>query len=177
MSISVYDINSWVNGNTYNVNDIVSYGGKNYYALSNNFVDGARDTPNNSLNWGGMLIDINGENKPNFVWTPSYGRDVKSTPRIKMIQFGEGYSQRFKDSINNNLITLDLSFENRDINEATAISYFLRARQGYESFIYKPAAPYNSVNFNFRFICKTFSDIYTFYNNFGIKTTFEQVAV
>lgn len=53
-------------------------------------------------------------------------------------QFGDGYSQRVADGINNNPLTWDVSIQYRTTAEADDIDVFLTARGGIESFDWTP---------------------------------------
>lgn len=74
-----------------------------------------------------------------FTWTPSIGgADVSYQPRIKSIQFGDGYEQRAGDGINNNLQVWALSFNNRTTTVADAIIAFLNGKGGVTKFTFTP---------------------------------------
>ena len=90
-----------------------------------------------------------------------------------MIKFGDGYEQKYKDGISNKLLDIDYSFEKRDLNEASAILHFLEERNGIETFLFQPHAPFRKQK---RFICRSWSDSFIFYNNYSIRAKFEEVA-
>lgn len=56
-------------------------------------------------------------------------------PKVKRVQFGDGYEQRSKDGINADLKTYSLKFVKRDI-EINDIERFLEEKGGVESFLY-----------------------------------------
>ena len=62
-----------------------------------------------------------------FTYTPDFGANKKLMPRIKSINFGDGYEQRYNDGLNTNPQTWMLSFSNRTDIEAEAIDDFLAA--------------------------------------------------
>jgi phage-related protein len=119
-----------------------------------------------------MIIDSNGRSKPHFVWQPNYPLNIDHTPRVKSIRFGDGYEQRLEDGINNTLLNLDLSFDNKSIDEYTAILHFLIKRKGTEYFVFTMPSPYNT---NKRFVCRSWNDSFISFNNNSIKTRFEEV--
>ncbi len=57
-------------------------------------------------------------------------------PRVKVIKFGDGYEQRFKDGINNQLKRYQLNFVEK-METGKAIDEFLRARGAVESFTWQ----------------------------------------
>ena len=93
-------------------------------------------------------------------------------PRTKNIKFGDGYEQRFKDGINNDLLSLSLNFDGRDLLEAKAILHFLESKNGAESFFFRPPSPYDALR---KFTSSEFSSSIIFKNNINITATFKQV--
>ncbi|NAU78407.1 phage tail protein, partial [Klebsiella pneumoniae] len=45
-----------------------------------------------------------------FKWRPETAYQVGNEPKVKVAKFGNGYEQRVKDGINNQLKTYQLSF-------------------------------------------------------------------
>ncbi len=187
MSLSIYDIDAWQNSPnssnliTYKKNSVVSNGSYYYYALKthtsplfNTFDQNYYLNNNFGGIWGGISTDDFGNVKPTFVWSPSYGSNIPNTPRVKTIQFGDGYIQRVKDGINNNLLRFDLTFDGRDADELRAIAHFLYAREGVSSFLWVPPAPYNKTKY---FVCAEWTPGLIFYDNSTIKATFVEVPV
>ena len=54
------------------------------------------------------------------------------------IGLGAGYTQIYRDGINNNLLSLDLQFNNRTDSEARAILHFLEQHYGAIPFQFNP---------------------------------------
>ena len=173
MSLSIYSIPDWEASTNYKVNDIVKNGSFFYYALINHTSTASFASDLSSLYWGGVTPDDNGISKPHFIWVPSYGSNVNNQPKVKTMQFGDGFQQRVRDGISNILIKIDLSFESRSYEEATAILHFLFAREGVESFMFTPPQPYNRKK---RFVCNSWEDVRTFYNSLTIRAQFEEVV-
>ncbi|MBI6547274.1 phage tail protein [Xenorhabdus lircayensis] len=71
--------------------------------------------------------------KPEFKWRPQDNYEISHEPRVKVIKFGDGYEQRFKDGINNQLKRYQLNFIEK-AETGKAIDEFLRARGAVESF-------------------------------------------
>ncbi|NTX07050.1 phage tail protein [Myxococcus sp. CA040A] len=69
-----------------------------------------------------------------FPFTPDYGAQQQTQPRILKAQFGDGYAQRSEDGMRTVLPRWALQFNARRKKEADAIEAFLQARKGVESF-------------------------------------------
>lgn len=172
---SIFDTNLYAAGTTYAKNAIVKYNtdGLFYYSLQNGNVG---NTPGlNSSFWGGRSLDpISNQNKPEFIWKSSYGSSVEINPKTVITQFGDGYNQRMKDGVNNQLMNLSLNFNGRGLDEMTAMVHFLYNRQGVEYFLFTPPPPFNKKK---RFICRGIPTNLNFYQNNDLKVIFEEVAV
>ncbi|MBZ4373247.1 phage tail protein [Corallococcus sp. AS-1-6] len=69
-----------------------------------------------------------------FLFTPDYGAQADSVPRVRKAQFGEGYTQRSADGLNPVLRRWALQFSNLSKVDADGLEAFLRARAGVEAF-------------------------------------------
>ena len=106
---SIYDtIAVWVEG------DFVKNDIREYPANSNQYWYSLKDDTGNapptvgSVQWGGRTTFAiqsasNTTNVPEFIWTPSYNESAEISPRVLAVRFGDGYTQRTPDGINNNL--------------------------------------------------------------------------
>lgn len=169
MSLSIYSISTWSNSTTYNIHDIVKYNSLFYYAKMGNNLN---KIPNeNSVFWGGTKV-YNGIIKPHFIFTPSYNHSVNIEPRVRNVQFGDGYEQSIPDGINNTLMVLEVNFDLRSEHEARAINHFLEKRRGSESFVFTPTPPYNLEKL---FKCRGWSSNFVFYDNYSIRCRFDEV--
>jgi len=174
---SIYNTPAWVTDGsiTYETHEVVKdSSGKIWYATSSN--DSTVAPAPDSEFWGGYInITIDGATtvEPLFLWSPSYNVSTSHQPKIKSIQFGDGYEQRIKHGINNNKLDLNLSFEGRSELEATAILHFLSAREGYQYFYFKPPAPYSRIK---KFVCKTFNSTFVFADNYNVQANFLEVS-
>jgi phage-related protein len=171
---SIYNTAGFVGGTTYKKNAVVTSGGKNWYALQEHSNGTAPAI--GSLFWNGNInITIDGTTtvNPYFFWAPSYNVQVSHSPRIKSLQFGDGYEQRMKDGINNNPLNLSLSFESRTETEAAAILHFLHSREGFGTFYFKVPPPYSLIK---KFVCKTFSSNFVFADNYTVQCSFLEIS-
>lgn len=174
MSQNIYSIDDWVASTSYVKNAIVKNGNYYYYALTNHTSSSSFETDLAAGNlWGGRITD-NGENKPHFIWKCAPGLSVDNEPKIKKIQFGDGYSQKLNDGINNILPSINLTFENIDTEEVTAILHFLESRAGSESFVFLAPAPRGTLG---RWTCERWTDTLDFYNNYTIQAKFDRSVV
>ncbi len=182
--MNIFSISSWSSSSSYLKNEIVTITDNgiitHWYATVDNAVNGGDRPALSNPNWGGRVaVDgLSLTNYPNgmpkFIWAPNYNTTKKIDAKVKQVQFGDGYRQILADGINNTLLQIDLVFEGRDIYEAAAILHFFVAREGGETFIYTPPSPYAATK---RWKVLSWSDNQPFYDNFAIRTTFEEVLV
>jgi len=105
-----------------------------------------------------------------FSYSPSYAITEQSEPRVRTVQYGDGYSQRLRYGLNTDPKTWQLRFEVRTDTETTAITDFLEARAGAESFDWTP--PRGSAG---KYICQQWNVEMINYNNNIITATFVEV--
>jgi len=174
--MSIYSTDYWQSEYDYVVNDIVHGGSVSpyyFYCLKNHHSQTADiNSDFNNGYWGGITWNQNTV-YPQFFWLPSYGLTVRQEPKVKVIKFGDGYEQRVPDGVNYSLLTLDYSFDNRNLKETSAILHFLLQRNGSESFMYTPLSPYDTQKL---FVCRTWDHTQNFIDNFSIKARFEEVS-
>lgn len=175
MSVSIFNVPAWANNTAYKKDDIVSYNGYYYYAGLDHQSHVSQTFPQTYTPelWKGITQDDFGVTTPFFEWVPSYGSEIISTPKIKVIKFGDSYEQRAPDGINTKMLSITLQFDKRTKDEVTAIAHFLDLRGASESFIYIPRPPYSTRK---RFVCRSWASSSTFYNNARITARFEEVS-
>ena len=103
---------------------------------------------------------------------PSYGSRKISEPKIRIAQFGSGYSQRSTLGINQNLKQYQFDWNNISETQADEIETFLDARAGVEHFDYTPAGESASK----KFICRNWQKTIPYLNRASISAVFEEVA-
>tara|TARA_Y100000310_G_scaffold343989_2_gene454399 strand:- start:250 stop:810 length:561 start_codon:yes stop_codon:yes gene_type:complete len=183
---SIYDSTNWSAGSGTNsapytswvIGQIVLHGEKYYYCTQahTNVSGGIRTPVADSDYWGGYKsVNIGGVNKPvpHFYWVPSYAPSISSDPKVRSIRFGDGYEQRTPEGINNNLLSISLSFDNRKETEVTEMAHFLHIRKAYEAFAFLPPKPYSTMK---RFVCRKWDVSVEFEGTYSLKATFEEVA-
>lgn len=107
---------------------------------------------------------------PTFTYTPSYGAALKTQPRVRKAQFGDGYSQRVADGINNAPRVWSLTFGKRTAADIDAIEAFLVTQAGTAYFTWTP--PRGAVG---KWICTTWDRGVDDVNNERLSATFEEV--
>ena len=104
-----------------------------------------------------------------FTFSPSYSVSQTVTPRVKSIQFGDGYMQRVADGINTQPRQWSLVFNGNEA-EITAIENFLIAENGVSSFTWTPPTGAQG-----NFICQSWSRTFSDFNNESLSATFVEV--
>jgi phage-related protein len=164
----------------YEKNDVVFYTGNNeyYYCASGDGQSQGLPPVEMHEEWSrenGNFSHINtGQWTRDFFWKPSIGLNVSQKPRLSEINLGAGYTQIYQDGINDNLLTLDLQFNNRSDSEAYAILHFLEQRCGYIPFMFSAPAPYEAPH---NFVCEEWLHTYNYKNNHSIQATFKQYPI
>jgi|TARA_B100000073_G_C23356568_1_gene421058 phage-related protein len=101
---------------------------------------------------------------------PTYGVQKSSQPKVRIAQFGSGYSQRTVFGLNQNPKVYNLTFEVSE-TDADTIEDFLDARGGAERFNFTPPGEASSG----KYICREWSKTIPYLNRATIQATFEQV--
>lgn len=166
----LFNISAWVGTTFYKKNAIVLNNNLYYYSLVDHTSGGNFNTDLTNGKWGGVL-SYNGEQKPFFFWKPSYNYRIPIKPDVQSIRFGDGYVQDVSNNISNIILRLELQFNDRDLDELTAILHFLHVRRGVERFLYIPPAPYNVVK---KFVCQEFDSGQEFYDKYPLNVVFEE---
>ncbi|OCG08854.1 hypothetical protein A9G13_01985 [Gilliamella sp. wkB178] len=71
-----------------------------------------------------------------FNWDVAPGINEKAEPKVKIIKLGDGYEQRTKDGINNDLRSYSVTLT-VPIDEAPPIDDFLTRHGGVKAFLWK----------------------------------------
>jgi len=101
---------------------------------------------------------------------PTYGAQKTSQPKVRQVQFGDGYVQRLTFGLNQDPKVWNLTFEVSE-TDADTIETFLDARGGSESFTWSP--PDESASY--KWICLNWSKTIPYLNRATIQATFQEV--
>ena len=103
---------------------------------------------------------------------PTYGLTKTSKPKIRIAEFGSGYSQRSTFGINQNLKVYQLRWQNISETQADEIEDFLDGQAGVSSFTYTPPGESASK----KLICRDWNKTIPYLNRATINATFAEVA-
>tara|TARA_R110000787_G_scaffold90044_2_gene190500 strand:+ start:480 stop:821 length:342 start_codon:yes stop_codon:yes gene_type:complete len=103
--------------------------------------------------------------------SPDYGASKQAQPKVRIAEFGSGYSQRTVFGINQDPKGWSLTWKYLEATDADTIEDFLEARGGQESFDWSPPDEASS----YKWICSQWSKALPVGLRFTITATFEQV--
>ena len=103
--------------------------------------------------------------------TPDFSLTKKSEPRVRSVQYGDGYQQRIRYGLNTNPKSWDLKWTAKSNADADAIEAFFDARAGVEAFDWTPPAGGNSG----KYLCPNWNRELQYANINIITATFIQV--
>lgn len=78
-----------------------------------------------------------------FEWIPSYSSRGTRKMAVSEVKFGDGYTQRTTETINNNSLVFQLTFNKTRSADYLAMDAFIASLGGTQPFIWNPPAPYN----------------------------------
>jgi phage-related protein len=159
-------------------NDIIKYKNVFWYCIKDHFKSAQSEPGTDSGNeyWGGIIKLSNNLPVAKFLWIPSYTSTVQHKPSVTTIRFGNGYEQRISKSINPDLKTLQLNFDQRTSREARAIIHFLKERSGTQAFAYNPGDIYAEQSYRTKYVCREWETSFTFKENYSVRAKFEEVS-
>lgn len=108
--------------------------------------------------------------KETFHFTTRFDWDFSTQPEINEVGYGDGYSQRSPNGLNNVLNTYNLSFQGKREDCDDIVSFF-RRHGGYKSFYWYAPDQYRDI----LVVCKSWSQKGNG-NNSSVTYTFEQVV-
>lgn len=110
-----------------------------------------------------------------FFFAPSYSTNLESKQSVMTAQFGDGYSQRQKMNLNNNVQTWKIAFNERSDKEAKAIFNYIEDYGGSSSI--KLLIPVNKLqnNPNLKYVVKDPQLTTTYFDLNNISVTATQV--
>ena len=105
------------------------------------------------------------------ITNPVYNTRINALPKVNVISFGDGFEQRLTEGLNQNPLTVNLSFELSQIDADTAIA-FLNARvEDGASFDYTLPSETSTR----KFVCTSFPRSIPFLNRVTLSCTFREV--
>ncbi|WP_198199768.1 MULTISPECIES: phage tail protein [unclassified Gilliamella] len=114
---------------------------------------------------------MSGENMETFNWEVAPSMSVIAEPKVKIIKFGDGYEQRIKDGINNDLRTYSVTL-NVHRDDAPVIDAFLTRQGGVHAFKWREPNTNRLITVK----CPSWSTNVK-NTSVSITTTFEEVIV
>lgn len=76
--------------------------------------------------------------RPVFDWAESPGTKLREAPRVRAMQFGDGYSQRQPDGLNGIAQEWDVVFRAVSLDAGNELIAFLRTQAGVTAFTWAP---------------------------------------
>ena len=105
------------------------------------------------------------------ITNPIYNTRIDARPKVNVISFGDGFEQRLTEGLNQNPLSVNLTFELSQTDADTAIS-FLNARvEDGASFDYTLPSETSSR----KFVCTSFPRSIPFLNRVTLSCTFREV--
>jgi len=102
---------------------------------------------------------------------PNYGATKQSQPKVRNVQFGDGFSQRLRYGLNQDAKVWDLTWEHISEADSDTIEAFLEARGGAEDFDWSPPDETET----YKWICQRWSKRLTASGLNSLTATFQQV--
>lgn len=105
-----------------------------------------------------------------FSYVPDFDASESQRPRVRRVQFGDGYETRLAFGLNTQPSEWRLTFKNRTDTERNNITAFLEARGAVESFDWTPPGGTAA-----KWVCDEWSTTLVAANINSIQATFRQV--
>ena len=113
---------------------------------------------------------MSGENMETFHWRPQNSSTTSVSPKVKVIKFGDGYEQRIRDGINNDLRSYNVTFVGLS-EDISLIDDFLSRHNAVKAFLWREP----NTNKTIKGVCRSWTST----PNSAAKTisaTFEEVV-
>lgn len=108
-----------------------------------------------------------------FDWATTVGAALEREPRIRKIDFGDGYAQRSRNGLNCLMQRWSLGFNSISNETKTMIDAFLSARGGVESFDWTPPGELVA----HKYVCEKWSITAEDTLRWAIRAEFQQVPM
>ena len=121
--------------------------------------------------------DLNGT-----VRVPDKGMTLATTPKVRIANFGDGYSQRTSFGINSLAQSFNVTFNDRTKAEIDAIVSFLNEKEGVESFDFTfpfkgdgVVSNEDETELTIRVYCSTWQQSFSYDDFYSLSATFIRV--
>ena len=105
---------------------------------------------------------------------PSYGAQKTSAPKVHVVQFGDGYSQRLRFGLNQNPKVWNLRWNNLPEADSDTLEAFFNARaDDGASFDWEPLD--ESAGTTYKFVCMRWSKNISYRGRASVQAPFRQV--
>ena len=105
------------------------------------------------------------------ITNPSYGTRIESNPAVNVLSFGDGFEQRLTEGLNQNPLSVNLTFELSQSDADTAISFLNSRVDDGASFDYTLPSETSSR----KFVCTSFPRSIPFLNRVRLSCVFREV--
>lgn len=104
-----------------------------------------------------------------FGWSPDLGAELRITPSVSQVKFGDGYELRVSNGINSTPRMWSVAFT-RSTSEAMEILTFLQQMEGKAAFNW--VDPTNQLG---AYVCREWTSIQQAFGIYVVQAVFEQV--
>ena len=105
------------------------------------------------------------------ITNPVYNTRINARPKVNTLRFGDGFEQRLTEGLNQNPLSVNLTFELSQTDADTAITFLNSRVEDGASFDYTLPSESSSR----KFVCTSFPRSIPFLNRVTLSCTFREV--
>ena len=105
------------------------------------------------------------------ITNPVYNTRINARPKVNILSFGDGFEQRLTEGLNQNPLSVSLTFELSQADATTAITFLNSRVEDGASFDYTLPSETSSR----KFVCTSFPRSIPFLNRVTLTCTFREV--
>ena len=105
------------------------------------------------------------------ITNPVYNTRINARPKVNILSFGDGFEQRLTEGLNQNPLSVSLTFELSQADATTAITFLNSRVEDGASFDYTLPSESSSR----KFVCTSFPRSIPFLNRVTLSCTFREV--
>ena len=105
------------------------------------------------------------------ITNPVYNTRINARPKVNILSFGDGFEQRLTEGLNQNPLSVSLTFELSQADATTAINFLNSRVEDGASFDYTLPSETSSR----KFVCTSFPRSIPFLNRVTLTCTFREV--